>query len=55
MCPNSSGDECFTTVPDLNSDMCMTSTRVRTHLPFKNYSTSSEMVQNRNCEQGGTL
>ena len=35
-------------VPGLNFDMCIHSPRIKTHLPFRNYSTSSEVVQNQN-------
>ena len=32
----------------LDFDMSMISTRIKTHLPFRNYSTSSEVLLNHN-------
>ena len=32
-------------VPGLNFDMCLNSPRIKTHLPFRNDSTSSEVVK----------
>ena len=38
----------FSTVPTLNFDMSMISIRIKTHLVFRNNSTSSEVPQNGN-------
>ena len=35
----------FLTCPGLDLDLSMISTRIKTHLPFRNYSKSSEMPQ----------
>ena len=36
----------LSTVPGLNLDMCINSARIKTHLTFRNYSTSGEVPQN---------
>ncbi len=41
-------DEFFSTVPGKNFDLCIISTRTKTHYPLEKISTSNEVPQNHN-------